>query len=62
LNEFVSHDTLRASVWDGCDCRRNTIAKVACNLRRRLSTAGFQGLLIKGAKGNYMLELQSAAR
>ena len=61
LNQFVSHDTLRASVWDGAECRRNTIAKAACNLRRKLSNAGVQGLIIEGTKGNYMMQLEPAA-
>lgn len=60
LSQFVTHDTLRASVWDGAECRGNTIAKAACNLRRKLSIAGVQGLTIEHAKRNYMLQPEPA--
>jgi len=53
---FIDIDKLREDVWDGQVVEKNTIAKTASNLRRKLKDAGVAGIEIDGSqKGHYAL-------
>jgi len=55
---FVGHAVLIEDVWDGYPAHKNTIAKTASNLRRKLIAAGVSGIMIDGKnKGNYVLRV-----
>lgn len=55
---FIDTGKLMEDVWEGRVVQKNTIAKTACNLRRKLQVAGVSGVEIDGTqKDHYRLHL-----
>jgi hypothetical protein len=53
---YVSYAALRDDVWGDDQTADNTIQRTACNLRRRLSRAGLDGVEVDGGqRGHYRL-------
>jgi DNA-binding winged helix-turn-helix (wHTH) protein len=61
-SKYKSHDWLARKVWDEDFVEKNTIQRVASNLRRRLREDGIVGVEVDGTtnRGHYSLKVASA--
>lgn len=60
---FVSIDALLESAWEGVVVNKNTVQKTMSNLRRKLRTAGVEGIEIDGSeRDHYALKISAIGK
>ena len=61
--QYLKVDVLRDSAWDGAIVTKNAVQKTMSNIRRKLQTAGVEGVTIDGSqRDHYALKISACGK